>query len=161
MTKRENTLHLLQLVICLCMITALTACSSIPWLRSDTSINAQILASYEINPDANGRPSPLVVRVYELKSINAFNEADFFKLYDEELATLGGDLLSREEFELTPGGRHEIVHKAHEQARYFVVVAAYRNIDQASWRASKVLKLNSKNSLIVRINKLNVTINNR
>ena len=100
---RENILHLLRLVSYLCILTALTACSNVSWLRSPTSIDAQILASFEINPDANGRPSPLVVRIYELKSISAFNDADFFKLYDEEVATLGGDLLSREEFELTPG----------------------------------------------------------
>ena len=158
---RENILHLLQLVSYLCILTALTACSNVSWLRSPTSIDAQILASFEINPDANGRPSPLVVRIYELKSISAFNDADFFKLYDEEVATLGGDLLSREEFELTPGQSREIIHKANEQARFFAVVAAYRNIDQASWRASKALKLNSKNSLIVNINKLSVTINYR
>ena len=161
MTKRKNRLHLLQLVSYLCMITALTACSSLPWVSSPTSINAQIVASFEINPDANGRPSPLVVRIYELKSISAFNDADFFKLYDEEVATLGGDLLSREEFELTPGESREIIRNTHEQARFFAVVAAYRNIDQASWRASKALKLNSKNSLIVKIDKQSVTINPR
>ena len=161
MTKRENTLHLLQLVSYLCMITALTACSSLPWVSSPTRIDAQIAASFEINPDANGRPSPLVVRIYELKSISAFNDADFFKLYDEEVATLGGDLLSREEFEFTPGESHEISRNTHEQARFFAVVAAYRNIDQASWRASKALELNSKNSLIVKIDKQSLTINPR
>ena len=158
MTKRENRLHLLQIVSYLCMITVLTACSSVSWLRPATSIDSLIVATFEINPDANDRPSPLVVRVYELKSIDAFNDADFFKLYDEEVATLGGDLLSREEFELTPGEGREIIHNAHEQARFIAVVAAYRNIDQASWRASKALKLNSKNSLIVKIDKLSVSI---
>ena len=161
MTKRKNIPHLLQLVSYLCMITALTACSSLPWISPPTSIDALVVATFEINPDANGRPSPLVVRIYELKSLSAFNDADFFKLYDEEVATLGGDLLSREEFEFTPGEGREIIHNAHEQARFFAVVAAYRNIDQASWRASKALKLNSKNSLIVNIDKQSVTINLR
>jgi type VI secretion system protein VasD len=161
MVMRENILRLIQVVCYMCMITVLTACSSVSWMQSPTTINSQILASFEINPDTNGRPSPLVVRVYELKSISAFNDADFFKLYDEEVATLGGDLLSREEFELTPGEGREIAHKANEQSRYFAVVAAFRNIDQASWRASAALELNSKNSLIVRIDKQSVTINNR
>ena len=161
MTKHENRLHLLQVVSYLCIFTALTACSSLSWMSSPTSINAQVVASYEINPDANGRPSPLVIRIYELKSIDAFNDADFFKLYDEEVATLGGDLLSREEFELTAGESREIIHTAHEQARFFAVVAAFRNIDQASWRASKALKLNSKNSLTIKIDKQSVTINPR
>ena len=143
------------------MFTALTACTNLSWILPPTRINAQITASFEINPNANGRPSPLVVRIYELKSISAFDDADFFKLYDEEVATLGGDLLSREEFELTPGESREIIHNAHEQARFFAVVAAYRNIDQASWRASKALKLNSKNSLTVKIGKQSVTINPR
>ena len=158
---RDNILRLIQVVSYICMFTVLTACSSVSWMQSPTTIDSQILASFEINPDANGRPSPLVVRVYELKSISAFNDADFFKLYDEEVATLGGDLLSREEFELTPGEGRKIAHKANEQSRYFAVVAAFRNIDQASWRASAALELNSKNSLIVRIDKQSVTINNR
>ena len=161
MVMREPLLRLIQAACYICMITVLTACSSVSWMQSPTTINSQILASFEINPDTNGRPSPLVVRVYELKSISAFNDADFFKLYDEEVATLGGDLLSREEFELTPGEGRKISHKANEQSRYFAVVAAFRNIDQASWRASAALELNSKNSLIVRIDKQSVTINNR
>lgn len=158
---RKDMLRLLHLVCYLCIFTALTACSNSSWTLFPTKINSQILASFEINPDANNRPSPLVVRIYELKSISAFNDADFFKLYDEEEATLGGDLLSREEFEFSPGEGREIIHRAHEQARFFAVVAAYRNIDQARWRASTPLILNSKNSMIVKIGKQNVTINHR
>jgi type VI secretion system protein VasD len=143
------------------MFTALTACSTSPRALFPTKISTQVLASVDINPDANGRPSPLVVRIYELKSNNTFDNVDFFKLYDEEEATLGGDLLSREEFELSPGEGREFIHKAHDQTRYFGVVAAYRNIDQARWRASTELKLNRKNSLIVKIEKQTVTINHQ
>jgi len=137
------------------MFTVLTACSF------PTKISTQVLVSFDTNPDANGRPSPLVVRIYELKSNNIFDTADFYKLYDEEEATLGGDLLSREEFEFSPGGGREITHKVHDQARYLGVIAAYRNIDQARWRASTALKLNKKNSSIIRIGKQTVTINHQ
>ena len=159
---RKNILHLLHIVSYLCMFTVLTACSISPRaLLFPTKISSQILASFDINPDANGRPSPLVVRIYELKSNNTFDNADFFKLYDEEEATLGGDLLTRKEFELSPGEGREIIYKAHDQARYFGVVAAYRNIDQARWRASTALELNKNNSLIVRMSKQTVTIDHR
>lgn len=144
-----------------CMLTALAACSTLPWPQFPTKIDSKILASFEINPDANGRPSPLVVRLYELKSKTSFEDADFFKLYDEEAATLGGDLLTRKEFELSPGEGREIAYKAHDQARYFGVVAAYRNIEQAHWRASTALELNKKNTLIVKIGKQSVTINHQ
>lgn len=161
MTMRKNIFRLLHLVSYMCMFTVLTACSTSSWALFPTKINLQIFASFEANPDANNRPSPLVIRIYELKSITAFNDADFFKLYDEEGATLGGDLLSREEFELSPGQGREFTRKPHDKARYFAVIAAYRNIDQARWRASKALELNSNNSLIVRINKNSIVINNR
>jgi type VI secretion system protein VasD len=143
------------------MFTALAACSTVPWPQFPTKIDSKILASFEINPDANGRPSPLVVRLYELKSKTSFEDADFFKLYDEEAATLGGDLLTRKEFELSPGEGREIAYKAHDQARYFGVVAAYRNIEQAHWRASTALEQNKKNTLIVKIGKQSVTINHQ
>jgi len=158
---RQNILRLLLMVSYLCLFTVLTACSSSPWTLFPTKINAQILASFDINPDATGRPSPLVVRVYELKANQTFDDADFFQLYDDEAATLGGDLLTREEFELSPGEGREIIRKTNEQARYIGVVAAYRNIDQARWGASTALELNSKNTLIIRIREQTVTINHR
>lgn len=161
MTMTNNMLRLFSIVSCFCIFTALTACSTSQWTLFPTKINAQVLAGFNINPDANKRPSPLVVRIYELKSVDTFNAADFFKLYDEEKATLGGDLISREEFELSPGEGREIIHKANNQSRYFGVIAAYRNIDQSRWRASTALKLNSKNSLIVKIGKQSITINHR
>lgn len=156
---RKHILRFLNIVICLFMFTALTACTTFQQTFFPTKVSAQILASFDVNPDTNERPSPLVVRIYELKSINAFGVADFFKLYDEEQATLGGDLISREEFELSPGEGREVVRETHDQTRYFAVIAAYRNLDKSRWRASTVLQLNSRNSFIVKIGKQSVTIN--
>ncbi len=145
--------------ISLCVF--LSACATSSFSLFPTKISSKIFASFEINPDENMRPSPLVIRIYELKSINAFNDANFFKLYDEEGATLGSDLLSREEFELSPGQGREFERKANEQSRYFAVVAAFRDIENVQWRASKALELNSNNKLIVRISQQSVTINNQ
>lgn len=154
----KPTLHLLRLLKYLILCVVLTACSNSSWTMFPTQINSKILASFDTNPDANNRPSPIVVRIYELKSVTAFNEADFFKLYDEEEATLGGDLISREEFELSPGTGREFSRKANEQSRYFAVIAAFRDIERANWRASSVLELNSKNTPVVRVSKHGVTI---
>lgn len=155
---RENILRLFSIVSCLFILTTITACSTTPWTFFSTRINAQILASFNINPDINKRPSPIVVRIYELKSVDVFNSADFFKIYDEEKATLGGDLITREEFEFSPGEGRQVSLEADDQTRYFGVIAAYRNIDKSRWRASAALKLNSKNSLVVKIGKQKVTI---
>jgi type VI secretion system VasD/TssJ family lipoprotein len=58
-------------------------------LESD-QINLKLTASDQLNPDLNGRPSPIVVRLFELKHPVTFENADFFSLYErakESLAT--------------------------------------------------------------------------
>jgi len=143
---------ILKITCYLSMFSVLVACSF------TTRIQSEVLVSFDSNPDVTGRPSPLVVRVYELKSDTIFNSADFYMLYDDEKATLGGDLLSRADFELSPGAGKKIVHVANEQARFLGVLAAYRNIEEANWRAIIKLKLKSKNTSIIRVGKQSVKI---
>jgi len=149
---RTKFLHILKITGYISIISVLAACSF------PTRIQSEVLVAFDSNPDANGRPSPLVVRVYELKSDTIFNSADFYMLYDEEKATLGGDLLSRADFELSPGGGKKIIHEANEQARYLGVIAAYRNIEEANWRAIIKLELKKKNYSIIKIGKQSVKI---
>ena len=101
-----------------------------------TIINAEVLASDVINPDGEGRPSPIVVRLYELKNLGTFNTVEFFPLYNEEAATLGDDLVYREEFSLMPGGKKLYTRTPAADTQYLAVIAAFRNIDQATWKAA-------------------------
>ena len=43
-----------------------------------------VAANAEVNPDVNGRPSPIVVRVFQLRADAAFAGAEFFPLFDDE-----------------------------------------------------------------------------
>ncbi len=150
---RKNILRLLHVSSYLCLFALMTACTF------PTKIDSEIVASRYINPDDSGRPSPLVVRIYELKSDEIFNKADFYMLYDDDEATLGGDLLARKEYKLSPGEARKIIYKVNDQARYLGVIAAYRNINQARWRTSSKLKLNRRNSSIIQIEELTISIN--
>ncbi|RZL68919.1 MAG: type VI secretion system lipoprotein TssJ, partial [Pedobacter sp.] len=47
----------------------------------DTDLRLVIQTDMDINPDANNRPSPVFVRMYELKSPIIFHQADFMTLY--------------------------------------------------------------------------------
>ncbi|HEX23041.1 MAG TPA: type VI secretion system lipoprotein TssJ [Chromatiales bacterium] len=161
MTMSKTIHHMTRLLGCMFLLLALTACSSKSLTIFPTKIKVQILASHEINPDINNRPSPLVVRIYELKSADTFNNAEFFQLYDEEAATLGGDLIARQEFEVSPGEGRELMFKPQDNTRVFAVLAAFRNIDQAVWRTTAELKLNKTNTFIVKIDKQSVTIDHK
>ena len=50
-----------------------------------------LAATADSNPDATGRPSPVVVRVYQLKTDVAFKGAEFFALFDDDMKVLGPD----------------------------------------------------------------------
>jgi len=104
-------------------------------LGNPTRIAANIAAAEDLNPDHRGRASPLVVRIYELKSDLAFNNASFFALYDDDEAELGADLVGKEEIELRPGEDTVYTRKLGEDTRFVGILAGYRDIDNASWRA--------------------------
>ena len=69
-------------LLLVCGVVLAVGCGSGPPL-----LRGAIKVEPNVNPDRAGRPSPIVVRVYELKATAAFNSADFFALFDKEQET--------------------------------------------------------------------------
>jgi type VI secretion system protein VasD len=103
---------------------------------AETKVKAPmtISASANANPDANGRPSPVVVRVYQLRADTAFNGADFFALFDDDQKVLGPELISRDEFTLAPADSRTIDVAVSGQTRFVGAIAAFRDIRNSQWR---------------------------
>jgi len=122
-------------------------------------MDGNILAALDINPDNNGRPSPTVVRVYQLKSADAFQKADFFSLFDQEKSLLGENLIAREEMDLRPGEKREFKRDMKPETRYVGVVAAFRRINDARWRSIVRIpeKVKSVN-LAIKLTRLGVSV---
>jgi len=91
-------------------------------------------ASADANPDASGKASPVVVRIYQLKGDTAFTGAEFFALYDDEMKVLGPELIGREEFVLTPAEKRTVEMQVSGAARFVGVIAAFRDIRNSQWR---------------------------
>lgn len=73
-------------------------------LNLDTDLRLTFVADETINPDDSKRPSPVFVRLYELKSPTKFNKADFIDLYERDEELLGGDMLGKQVLKpLAPG----------------------------------------------------------
>jgi type VI secretion system protein VasD len=96
---------------------------------------ALVTTSANVNRDAAGRPSPVVLRVFQLRGDAEFNGADFFALYEREKETLGASLILREEFVLQPGEQRELVLPLSLEARHIGALAAFRDIRSTRWRA--------------------------
>jgi type VI secretion system protein VasD len=126
----------MRLVCCVLAGSAalgLLGCGSSP--PKPTPANAMLVVAGDANPDDTGRPSPVVVRVYQLKEEGAFNDADYFALIDHEQQALGSALLAREEYELAPGQSRKIELKIAPDARFLGAIAGFRDIGNAHWKA--------------------------
>lgn len=100
----------------------------------DPYTNLNFSAYGNINPDDSGRSSPLVVRVYELSSTDAFRDADFFDLYDDAPTVLGEDLLSTAELIVRPGRGLTKKLRLHRETTYLGIIGAFRDIENAQWK---------------------------
>jgi type VI secretion system protein VasD len=123
-----------------------------------TLINIEVIASLKVNPNNINRPSPIVVQLYELKSLTAFNSADFDSLYNNGKDFLGDDLVKQEQFTLRPGGQKIYRNEPSEESQYLGAVAAYRNIDRAVWRTSAPLPAHRTTNFTLLLNPLGISI---
>ena len=98
-----------------------------------------LVAAAHLNPDANGRPSPVVLRLYELKSAAQFGSADFLLLFDQDRAALASDIVTREEFVMRPGESKSISKPLAPETKAIAVMAAFRDVERARWRAVAML----------------------
>ena len=109
-------------------------------VKEQTKLNLLIEASAGVNPNSSERASPIKVRIYELKDSAAFAEADYFSLDATDKATLAADLLAKDEFILRPGESKRIERKSNPQTTAIGVLASYRDLPNATWRAVHKLK---------------------
>jgi type VI secretion system protein VasD len=112
----------------------LAACGG-PAKVKPTQVNASLVAAAEVNRSESGRPSPLQLRVYELKSVAAFNSADFMSLYQRDQAELAADLVGKEEYRLEPGESKAFSKTLAPETRFLGVLASYRDVEHAKWRS--------------------------
>jgi type VI secretion system protein VasD len=123
-------------LICVCAAAvALASCKTVPIKpSSEAKAKVALSAAADVNPDASGKPSPVVVRVYQLKGDAAFAGADFFALFDDEMKVLGPELIGREEYVLTPAEKRTVELTVPKTAKFVGVIAAFRDIRNAQWR---------------------------
>ena len=115
-------------------LLVLAGCSSISPYSSMTKLDLTLQGSEKLNPDLHGRPSPIVLRLIELKHPVSFETADFFSLYQRPKEALSPDMVVLEELELRPGEHREMKLSVQPGSRYVGVLAAYRDLPESKWR---------------------------
>ncbi|MBU1331621.1 MAG: type VI secretion system lipoprotein TssJ [Gammaproteobacteria bacterium] len=137
---------------CLALFTALlalTGCAALSPYSDMTKLDLTLNGSEQLNPDLNGRPSPIVLRLIELKHPVAFETADFFSLYQRPKEALSPDMVVLEELELRPGEQREMKLSVQPGSRYVGVLAAYRDLPESNWRVVIPLQEKERNSSVL------------
>lgn len=133
----------MRAIITLLLVTLLSGCQ---WMVSDiTKVDLRLIAKGDLNLDDRGRPSPLVVRIIELRSAQSFESAEFFSLFQAEQETLGSDWVASEEIELKPGDIKDLKIALQPDSQLVAVLAAYRRLDKTNWRLVLPFELHEKN----------------
>lgn len=94
----------------------------------------ELVADPGLNPDAQGTPKPVLLRLYELKAGASFERASFLDLMEKDEAALGADFVRREEWLIRPGEKRTIDRKSNAEVRAFGLLAAFRDLERSSWR---------------------------
>lgn len=134
----------------------LAGCASVP---KPAIIHVSIDVRMSVNPDSRGRPSPVVVRFYEIKSLDAFNTADFFSIFDRDKETLGAELLAREEFQLRPGQKLQFDRQLQPETRYVGVIAAFRDLVRSEWRTALAVAPRKSSTVAIGLDGRKITMN--
>ena len=124
--------------------------------KPPSKLSIKIVAAARLNPDLKARSSPVVVRVYELKSANQFSSADFMSLFEQDKTVLASDIVNREEFVIRPGDTQTIDKLLPPEAQAIGVMAAFRDLNRAQWRALAVLTPAKDNTIVINLEDVTV-----
>lgn len=103
-------------------------------LSGCSGIQAEVTADDQMNPDIDGTPSPVAVKVFYLNDLSAFNAASFWDLYRNPIKTLGGSLLGQKTIVVAPGEDDDVHLAPPKGTQYLGAIAAFREVDNSQWK---------------------------
>lgn len=140
-------------------VFTLAACASLE--PKKTPVKFFVQADQSINPDAQGNPFPIVLRIYELKQSSQFSQLAFFDLLDTDASKLGSDLVAKREIEMKPGDKQSFDRDTPLDTRYIGVIAGFRNLENAQWRAVAEITPDHGNEIVIKVTAFSVNIDSR
>ena len=122
------------------LIVSLSSCSSINssvggFFNMDTDLEIKFKVDADVNPDDDKKPSPLFVRMYQLKSAKMFNKANFIDLYEKDKDVLGADMISKQKLHrIKPGESRSESFVLNKEANYIGLYAEFLQYKNSSFK---------------------------
>jgi len=130
----------IKVVILAASFFSLSACSSINssvggFFNMDTDLEIRFKVDADVNPDDDRKPSPLFVRMYQLKSTKMFNRANFIDLYEKDKEVLGADMLSKQKLRrIKPGESRNENFVLNKKTRFIGLYAEFLQYKKSSFK---------------------------
>jgi type VI secretion system protein VasD len=154
-----NNLLVIRFFLSIFLLCFITGCTSVNSkvggvFGLDTDLQIKFDVQSDINSDEANNPSPLFVRMYELKSEKLFNKAEFIDLYERDEAVLGADFLSKQELRrFKPGEDRVEKFVTSEETRFIALYAEFFRYKDAKFKIIFPVTANNviRNSVTIRI----------
>lgn len=120
-------------------LAVIPACASTPPPEPAKPCNVQIVtlniyASDNINPNENGNPRPVVVRLYQLKSDVRLLNAGYDDVLLKDKEILADDILKMDEVNVFPNDLVEVKFERIKEAAFLAGVALFHSPKGQSWK---------------------------
>ena len=131
---------IIQTISIFILLMLTTACSSLNSavggiFGADTDLTINFNVESDINPDENKTPSPLFIRMYELKSPKLFKKANFIDIYEQDKAILGADFVDVQKLRrLKPGEDRENSFVLKKDTKYVALYAEFLEYKNARYK---------------------------
>jgi type VI secretion system protein VasD len=136
----------------------LTRCGAPP-PKPPPVLTLTMVGGADENPDPGGTPAPVAVKVYQLSTTAKFSSSDWTALTEQEAQTLGQDEAApSQQFVVAPGETQAQTINLKPGVSNIGIVALYRDIDHAQWRAMAPAADSGPTKLTLTIGKLAITL---
>jgi type VI secretion system protein VasD len=156
-----------QAALAAALIGALAACKSAPpppEPPKPVTATVTIIGAADLNPNREGRASPVYLRLYQLKDGSKFLNASFDDVTARSDSVLAAALVAREERMVEPGATVSVNLEVPPETRLLGVVVEYADLADSQWRAASpepaggLLTLFQDHSLLITVGRSAVAV---
>ncbi|MDR2573370.1 MAG: type VI secretion system lipoprotein TssJ [Desulfovibrio sp.] len=119
-------------------------------------LSLKVASLPNVNPDNSERPSPVLLKVYELRQNIAFTQGDFQSLFEHPVQTLGADLIAADEMVFIPGEARNVIYHPTLSTRYVGILAGFRQMERAKWRFIRPLDAEKDSIIALELNDVTI-----
>ena len=132
------------------------------------TMNVDLVSRASLNMNGDGQSLSTVVRIYQLKTPQAFQQLDYRQLQTNDLDALKADLLATKDVVLRPDASASISEPMNGDADYVGVVAFFRNagkdstwklvIPKKQWKKTDPVKIEARDNTLTLVSATKDTI---